>query len=340
MVYSGRGVLDLWRMMEERKLNKYVSVDREAAVRYARELKSDGKKLDHWRILGVTPQDDLAFARSNIVESAINFCYWLPDDPDKKFTIENELDLWRPYRGALAMSRCFYRVLGETPILSYHLKRHFCSLEKTKEFFRGRYEIPMLENRYWLMREVIDVLDSDFKGDPLRVYEESEWDAVKLVCLLARKFPNSFGSDVSRIYLDGGEAEIRFYKKAKLVAVLYQGRALEKGSRLKPLSNMREILAVEDYQVPRVLRHKGILVYSDELSEGIASRRIIYPHSMKEIEIRLSLSPANYYMLEELNQGLGSDHPDYWDIVPLDALEWKNGRGIKTTHHLTPTAAY
>src|SRR3989344_5691288 len=102
MIYSGRGVLDLWRIMEEQKLNKYVSVDRYAAIRYAQELKAAGKKLEHWHIPGVTPEDDLAFARSKIVESAINYCYWLPDNVNEKFTVANPVDLDRPFRGALA----------------------------------------------------------------------------------------------------------------------------------------------------------------------------------------------------------------------------------------------
>ena len=104
---------------------------------------------------------------------------------------------------------------------------------------------------------------------------------------------------------------------------------------------MHEIVAVEDYQVPRVLHEKKVLTYSPKLLSMITEKKIIRRHSRPEVEIRAATTAANGFILEELNSGLTDpSHPDYWDIVPLDGAEWFDGRKATLPHHLTPTTAY
>lgn len=361
MMQSAREIINNWNTWVKCGLNKFVSVDEEAAIRYARELKKTEKKIPHWFQKGIYAENDLSFARTVAVESAVNFCFPIFEEPGNKFSVENPFDPARPFRGAMAMSRCFRRAFGEEDITAEKLRPYFATFEKTAEFFRGINRIPLLEHRHWIMREVIGVLETRFAGDPLHIYEEAGWDALSLVNILVREFPQAFGDDVCRLYIPSEifseqlkkskigvykpELEFRFYKKAKLVAVLYQGRALKSGSLLKPLTSMFEIVAVEDYQVPRFLQYKGILVYSPELLEMIRSYKIIRRRSRAEVEIRATTTVANAVILEELN----SDFLDFlekyaswerWDILPLDAAEWFGSRGIELPHHITPTTDY
>jgi len=347
MMVSAREIVDNWKIMEKNRLNKFVSVDKDAAQRYAHELKARGKKIEHWHFPQVHPEDDFAFASVELVNSALNFCYPIFENPNDKFSVENPKDQQKPFRGAIGMQHCFYRAFGENRVTAELLKPRFAALSKTAEFFKGTNQIPLLEHRHWIMQEVISVLKEKFGGDPLHIYEEADWDAVLLVDILTAEFPQAFGDDISRLPapaqgpdLGFTELEFRFFKKAKLAALLYQGRALEKGSNLKPLRSMSQIIAVEDYQVPKWLQWKKVLIYSDVLREHIRQQKIIHRHSQMEIEIRAPQPVANSIMLEELNRGIEPDHPDYWDILPLDAAEWFDGRKIEFPHHLTPTTAY
>ncbi|MDO8522950.1 MAG: queuosine salvage family protein [bacterium] len=337
-------VVKNWRKLQKKwpeTLASRVHISDEALNKYVLWLKLQGKKIEHWTIPGLYPASDTAFARWVIVTGAINFAYWLPEFP-KKFEVENPGG--KNFSGAFAMDRCFLRAFGELPITAELLEPHFENLETARKFFCGVTDIPFLEWRFWNIRELIDVLKTKFAGDPINIYEEAGWDAARLVTLLVHRFPTSFGGDVSVMntyFPPLDEAYIfRFYKLAKLAPVLYQGRAKKEGSTLKELSNIGQIAAIADYEIPKAKRHQGVLVYNSKLAAKVDSGAVIHRHSLDEIAIRAADTVTNYEILERLNEGLFLDHPAYWTILPLDLIEWISGRDSKQPHHRTPTSAY
>ncbi|MBI2637843.1 MAG: hypothetical protein HYW88_02995 [Candidatus Sungbacteria bacterium] len=330
-----------------------VTINMDALSVYAEELKKGKKEFLHWRFPCVHPEDNPAFAAGALVSTAVNFHFPITDNPKEKFTVLNSAG--KDFAGSIAMEHCFWRVLGETRVTARELWPFFRTLQNTREFFKGANQIPLLEHRHWIMQEVLTVLDERFFGDPMCVYEEARWDAEQLVQLLASAFPQAFGEDISRFMLeipDGGEwhddpshfpLEFPFYKKAKLVCVLYQGRALDSaqtGGVLRPLSGMHHITAVEDYQVPRALQHKGVLVYSEKLLEKIKNHEIIRRHGIDELCIRGKTLEANKGIFDVLNKGLEPDDLRYWSINELDGAEWFGSRRCPLPHQITPGTAY
>ncbi|MBI4119644.1 MAG: hypothetical protein HY456_02240 [Parcubacteria group bacterium] len=336
LLYSEKLILQNWFSLlkfNSSNIRQHLRVDEAELERYAHRLDARGKRLEHWTVPGIHPESDDNFARFTLVTSAVNFAFWLPEDPRRKYEVANPSGA-KPYSGAFAMARRFFEVFGDTPMTAERLEPYFKTMETTREFFRGITDIPFLEWRYWNMRELISVLKEKFGGDPLRVYEAAQYDVPLLIHLLVSIFPMTFGSDVSHVaFMPGqyGAFTFPFYKRAKLAAVLYQGRALKTGSKLRQLSRINSILAVQDYEVPKSLRANGPLVYGEGLARKVDNREIIWPHGVEEVLIRAATSEINYGILQLL--------PD-WDILPLDYAEWSDGKDSPYPHHLTPTSAY
>lgn len=314
-------------------LGDLVKIDKRALVDYAFSLSLKQKVAEHWTIPGIYPQDDKAFARFVFWTGLVNFAYWLDGNPGgrKKFEFENPGG--KPFSGAFALDKCFYRAFGERAITSDMIEPLFESMEKARDFFKGLCDIPFLEWRYWNMREAFDVLKKHFGGDPINIYEEANWDVKKLVALLVLRFPLAFGGDVTTLnsYHPHKILSFPFYKLAKLLPVLYQGRALKPGSSLKKLANIETIVAVCDYEVPKALRHAGVLVYGEELAQRVDEEKAIHRHSLGELAIRVYNTVANYEILQRLEN---------WDIVALDFAQWSSGKNSQKPHHRTPTPAY
>ncbi|BBM87128.1 queuosine salvage family protein [Candidatus Uabimicrobium amorphum] len=329
-------IIENWKWLKKKEIVKFVDVNPTCIDKYVDTLKTLPKKQVYWDFENIHPKDDFAFARFAIITSAINFCYMDLQKPEQAFTIkESETS----YKGAMAMFRCFFRTFGEKNITSKNLKKVFCSQDATKEFFTGVVQIPMLEYRHWIIQELITVLDEKFNGDPINLYEDSNWDALLLLDKLIQYFPMSF-QDISHIYTTQKTLQFPFFKKAKLAILLYQGRSSKTNSQLKPLSNFNEIIAVEDYRVPQYLNSVGVLNYQDDLKKIIEKQQIILPHQQMEIEIRAATTVANSLILEKLNSGLKADDSRYWSIANLDAHEWFGAQSVDFPHHITPTTAY
>lgn len=329
-------IIDNWVFLRDTLKLRYVCVNEEKIDEYVNKLKVLEKKQVHWDFECIHPYDDFAFARFALVTSAVNFCYKAPDDPTYTFTVK-EGD--KNYKGAMAMFRCFFRAFENENITSKNLQDVFRNLSSTKLFFSGLEPIPMLEQRYWIIRELITVLEDKYDNDPINIYEESNWDAIQLIDNLSQDFPLSF-QDVSFLSVDNNYLMFPFFKKAKLALLLYKGRSTKQNSQLKPLTNFHQIIAVEDYRVPQYLHHIGILEYTKKLESIIQNQKIIFPHQQMEIEIRAATTFANKLILEKLNRDLSSSDKKYWHIANLDAHEWFGAQSVDFPHHITPTTAY
>lgn len=259
------------------------------------------------------------------LEDAVNFCFW-PDKGKPKWRVEwpkgNIVD-----GGWYALKACFERGLAESvPILEAEYLSSI-SLDDTKKFFRGVYDvdIPLVEKRMENLREAGSVLKEKFGGQFINVLELSGYDTVKLVNLVMNNFP-SF-RDVS--VLDGGQ--VIFLKRAQIVAS-DMSYILKDGPQ--KLTNLDALTAFADYKLPQVIRMFGLMNYEKSLAKKVDNSEDIPHDSREEIEIRA----ATVWAVELLRQKIGT-----MTSGEIDNVIWLLSQDIQAEagpYHRTRTIYY
>ncbi len=265
-----------------------------------------------------------------LVSDAIDFAF-TDFTTHVKFQVDYE---GRHTSDSEAMFACMKRALDEgTPLLD---GRYLARLTKPdlQHIFRGNIEMPMLDERVEILRQVGQVLERSYGGHfsnfvracSPRLYDEGKGLIDKLVA----EFPRF--NDVSRH--DG--REVKFYKLAQLgIWMLY--------SSLRPAGQFRledpeKMTAFADYIVPVALRVMGITSYSPALERAINTYQMIPRDSLEEIEIRAHCLYATALLREEVNK---LRPPDMQVIIPqIDARLWTHYHTTHWPHHLTRTIMY
>jgi putative queuosine salvage protein len=203
-----------------------------------------------------------------------------------------------------------------------------------EKIFAGNIEMPMLEEKMGLFRQVGEVLAAKYGGRyynfirscPPRLYDNGKG----LVERLAAEFPRY--NDVS-LY-DGHE--VKFYKLAQLgFWQIYSGLRTAGGFRLEDPEKMT---AFADYIVPVALRVMHITSYSPALEHAINSYQLIPRDSRQEIEIRAHCLYATALLADEINK---LRPPSQQVIIPqIDARLWTHYHTTSWPHHLTRTIMY
>lgn len=93
---------------------------------------------------------------------------------------------------------------------------------------------------------------------------------------------------------------------------------------------MHKIHVPADYQVPKLLKHHGCIIYSDEVEDIIENNVLIPKHSKMECEIRA----ATVLACRELMKNTG------WNIADVDGWFWLRRKEVTTPFHLTITTDY
>lgn len=133
---------------------------------------------------------------------------------------------------------------------------------------------------------------------------------------------------------------VHFYKRAQiLVGDIWAayGRSLDPQHPYS-FHDLKEITMFADYRVPQILRHMGIMAYSEELARKIDAREVIPFGSEDEIEIRA----ATIVAVEQLQQSLAKAGRNFL-VLEVDWLLWQWGEATKDTilpHHRTLTIYY
>lgn len=233
-----------------------------------------------------------------------------------------------------AMFGCLKRALDDgVPILNGKFLSRITRRDMEK-VFAGNMEIPMLEEKMALFRQVGEVLAAKYEGryynfirscSP-RLYDNGNG----LVERLATEFPRY--NDVS-LY-DGHE--VKFYKLTQLgFWQIYGGLGRAGAFRLE---DPQKMTAFADYIVPVGLRLMGMTSYSPALEEAIGSYQLIPRDSRQEIEIRAHCLYATALLADEINKRRA---PDEQVIIPqIDARLWTHYHTTSWPHHLTRTIMY
>src|SRR3989338_4394636 len=348
---ASKQIVSAWSNAEGAKENKYISVDQTNLQKVAAGFAKDEFKIPNWRFDGVYPKHEWAFAAFQLFANCFNFAFNIFEKPDEKYMAFNPCDAEKPFAGAFAMNSKIYAHFWEKPIQYNDLYKHFSTPKKAENFFRDINLMPLSALRSDMAMDYATRL-IDFQYNTQNLLEEATvWDQGEkrsvlrafnngkgLVEILVSHFPVAYGDDVQTFGLD----RLAFNKRAQLVAVMIHGRALDSKGILPPVIDIDEVGPIADYELPKALRHLGILKYSEELAELVDNWKEIPKDSQMEIEIRMATVAA----CDMLLKGINFHRHEYKGIEPinichLDYWLWKMGKDAKNLGpHLTRTSAY
>lgn len=294
-----------------------VSIDRDALQKVASTFEIAQSK--HW--LHEAPFD---FSVLSIEETAnfiflfysLIFCFW----GEPKWTIEYHS---KKYDGSYGLLVALARAQEEGfSILNWHFWQNI-SREEFAKIMRGNVEIPLLTERWQIVRAIGEEIMRNLNGSVVTLITASHSDAQVLLSFIDKHFP-SF-RDVSNYR---GHV-IPFYKRAQLFIVdLYYFFA---GKDLGHYKNIETITALSDYKLPQTLRGLGVLVYKPELAGKVDNKVQITHDSEEEIEIRA----ATVWSIELLRKELITRFPQITASTINDSL-WlasqKQTQDVKPYH--------
>ncbi len=209
-----------------------------------------------------------------LVLDTLNFSFW-PDPGQARWRVTVQGETLDGYWALVAALR---RALDEgVPLTdSRYLAR--VTDEEVAYLLRGEGQIPLLAERAAALREVGQVLSDRYEGQFVNAINRADRNALQLTRLLGEEF-SSF-ADVATY----GSYPVHFYKRAQICCSDLYGAS--GGTSWGDLSDLDKLTAFADYKVPQILRHLGILVYTDALARTIERRVLLPPGSEGEVEIR------------------------------------------------------
>lgn len=238
------------------------------------------------------PEDELA--RWLFVVDTVNYSFW-PDPGKPLWAIEYR---GRKFSGYWGLSASFRRAYEEGVPITDPSFLATLSEDILAGIFRGEGEIPLFRSRLDHLREAGQVLLEYFEGDVVKLIKMAEKSAENLVKLIVTYFP-SFKDEA--VYKG---RRVFFWKRAQIfVFDLYSTFG---GNGLGEFYDIDVLTAFADYKLPQVLRHLGILEYSEELSKIVDNRIMIKSGAPEEIEIRAATVQAVELLRQELENLSGT----------------------------------
>ena len=262
-----------------------------------------------------------------LVTAALNFAY-------TDFETRQRWDLvvdGRAYADADGLHLAFHRALREgVPVLDGAWLAQV-TVEQLREILRGgTSELQMLDERTAILRDVGARLVERHGGrfhqfaasTSPRLYDDGNGFIESLV----REFPR----------FDDRAGDVRFWKLAQLAVWILEVTLRGEGGL--GFDDLGQLTAFADYIVPAGLHVMGILRYSDELAQAIASGQLIEAGSAWEVELRAHTINACSLLCERVNE---LRPPELEVIVPqIDARFWLPFHKTHLVHHLTRTISY
>ena len=179
------------------------------------------------------------------------------------------------------------------------------SKEEFNAIFIGNTKIPLLDERYAILRENANILLKKNHGSLTNLLECTNNDAEILLSRISADFP-SFNDQA--IYK--GEP-VYFFKRAQLLVSDLSEILIKR--KEKGLHNVDKLTAAADYKLPQILHYMGILTYSDGLSITINSKQQIPYGTEEEIELRANTILAINMIKESLkDKALTAMQLDYY----------------------------
>jgi len=259
-----------------------------------------------------------------LIFNAMNFCYWSKkDSPKWSIKIKSEtLD------GSLAFARLLEELgTSNADFLDWNNLAEL-SISDFKNFFKGsNVEIPLIKERHTNLVTLAKAVLTEYEGDSKLLIQDL--DSEKLLEKLVKM--DCFKDE--SIFL---EQKVFFWKRAQLEVKMFSD--IYESHNHKPLKNIETLTAFADYKVPQLLRHLGILSYSQELAAVVDSYHLIERNSKLENEIRISTVVA----VEKIKK-FAHDKRLKLTSSQIDSLLWNRATSNKDDmepYHRTYTTAY
>ncbi|EGG13478.1 UPF0553 family protein [Cavenderia fasciculata] len=246
-----------------------------------------------------------------IVMDALNHCFW----PDESLEYHH---LARGLKQAIEKDAHVFDAARLSQVTPATLHQWF-----------GR-ELPNIEERCRLLREVGDALTQHFGGSIKELILSANHNASSLVDIVSRYF---WGFRDTSIYKG---RQIFLYKRAQIFVGdlwgAYEGKGLGK------FKDIDRLTMFADYRVPQILRHMNVLQYSEELSALVDSKKEVAVGSEMELEIRAVTVQA----VERMRDIFNKNHCSLL-ALEVDWMLWGRGEAMLDTlppHHRTFTIFY
>jgi hypothetical protein len=256
---------------------------------------------------------------------ALNFCFF--PDPRWRVVIDGA-----HLEGYVALAAVLKRAFQEHPFpddFGYLTK---IDIEEVRRVLQGPVpigQIPLLEERTAILREIGERVSSLYDGNPTSLLEAAGGSAHCLLNLVVGIFP-SFRDEA-----DYAAERIAFYKRAQIfIADLF---SCFDGTSYGAFRDIGRLTAFADYKLPQVLRAEGILHYSPELADRVDRKTWIEAGSRFEVEIRAATIVAVELLRREFaRQG----RPLF--AIEIDWLLWHAAQQHPKMlpHHRTLTIFY
>nr|HID57755.1 hypothetical protein [Desulfobacterales bacterium] len=317
-------VLDTAKSVVEESQNVWIDI--EALISFSQKLFEDGIGVPQWRCpyhFYDGTEDTVSYI---LVLDSMNFCFWPPSGKDK-WEIDYESKRLSGYYGLAASLK--QAVESGIPITKAEYLAEL-TLVKLEHILGGKGELQLMEDRLKILRELGCVLLEGYGGKASSLVKSAEKSALKLVRLIAEKLP-SF-RDVSE-YQD---RKIFFYKRAQIFAADLYGAF--NGKDWGSFADIGELTAFADYKLPQVLRHLGILCYSQPLAQKVDQKIQLEGGSPEEVEIRANTIWAVELIRKELDR-MGRK----FKAFEIDWMLWNMGQDDEfrlKPYHRTVTIFY
>ena len=355
MNWYTKRIVEIWTRLENQNLNKYIFIDRNILEAVAKTHAKNDFQIPNWRFDGVYPKHEWAFAAFQLFANCFNAHYNVFEKPDTKYTVVNPSDPAKSFAGAFAMDRTVYEHFGERILHAHDFAKHVKTPKAMAKFFGGIVPMPSPELKQECGKDFIENLELRYQGNPLNLLEETMTGDYRgrkairafnngkgLVEILVNEFGRAY-RDVRCLEINGTINSLYFNKRAQLVAVMLHDRALDSNGILPLVEDIDEVGPIADYELPKALRHLGILKYSEELAELVDNWRKVERGSQMEVEIRAATVVACCELLKKLNSLRAEifERNYLLNICNLDFWLWKMGKDAKHLRpHLTRTSAY
>lgn len=261
-----------------------------------------------------------------VVLDSVNFCFWA-DSGEARWSVTDAHD--KQLDGYWGLVAALLRGVKEAPLLDAAWLSTMTSAQ-THQLFRGRGEIPLIDQRQMALRELGQGLLTS-KKSAWELVQDSKGDVGEFMDIIFSLFP---------LYRDEAtykDRRVGLYKRAQ---ILCQDLSLEFSLLdIRPFTNLRALTAFADYKLPQLFRDESVFEYESSLAREIDATHELVAGSPEEVEIRGS----TIYVVELLRDKL-SDHGVEMTSADLDNLLWteavQRGRREMKPYHRVRTTNY
>ena len=300
-----------------------VSIDMDAISATAGRIARSGAGPPAWNTHYHFTGDERSVASFVLILDTLNYCFW----PEPRWVFDYEGEILNGY-WALASS-LKTAILAGRPILDARYLSKI-SPDELAELLGGQGRLALMDQRAAGLREIGRLALDRYDGDLSAIVESAGGDAIRLVEIARDCLPSY------RDCVEYGDATVWLLKRAQILAAdLYGALA---GEGLGDLARIDLLTTFADYKVPQILRHFGVMRYSQALAGMVDGRQPMPAGSDQEVEIRSATIWAVELLRAELLK-LGIDR----SAVQLDWLLWEESQSINQhapPYHRTLTIYY